>query len=73
VFLDKDNKEHQVLLGINPSYDEEIFDADSHVAYITDLLNISYGKEIKNIVFAVGENAPVNKSIADKLGVPLVG
>jgi hypothetical protein len=36
-------------------------------------LNISYGKEIKNIVFAVGDNAPVNKSIADKLGVPLVG
>jgi hypothetical protein len=39
VFLDKDNKEHQVLLGINPPYDEENFNADSHVAYITDLLN----------------------------------
>jgi hypothetical protein len=47
VFLDENNKEHQVLLGINPPYDEEHFDADSHVAYITDLLHISYGKEVK--------------------------
>ena len=73
VFLDKDSKERQVLLGINPPYDEEHFDADSHVAYITDLLQISYGKAVGDIAFAVGDNAPVSKSIADKLGVPLVG
>ncbi len=60
------------LLAIAPLFDEENYDAASHKAYIGDVLEL-FGKDVNHVLFLVGDNAPVNKSLADLLGVPFIG
>ena len=60
------------LLAIAPPYDEENYDAASHKAFIGDVLEL-FKRGIHDLLFLVGDNAPVNKSLANLLGVPFIG
>ncbi len=69
---EKDGNAKMVLLAIAPPFDEENFDADSHKAFIGDVLEM-FNKRLHNLLFLVGDNAPVNKKLADLLQVPFIG
>ena len=68
----KDEIAETPLLAIAPPFDEENYDAASHWAFIGDVLDL-YGKGLDNLIFLIGDNAPVNKSLADMLNVPFIG
>jgi hypothetical protein len=59
-------------LSIAPPYDEQSFTAETHPAFIIDVLEL-YGKGLMNLVYLVGDNAPVNTCLSDLLDVPLIG
>lgn len=60
------------LLAIAPPYDEQSFTAETHKAYIIDVLEL-YGKGLSSLVYLVGDNAPVNTRLSDLLEVPFIG
>jgi hypothetical protein len=62
----------QHLLAFTPLLDETDLSADSQSALIIDTLEL-YGKDISNVVCIIGDNCSTNKSVANILGVPLVG
>jgi len=68
----QEEKSKLTLLAIAPPFDEENYDAASHKAFIRDVLGL-FNKNFSNLIFMVGDNAPVNKSLADLLGVPFIG
>ena len=68
----QDVKAKMNLLAIAPPFDEENYDAASHKAFMGDVLGL-FNKNFSNLIFLVGDNAPVNKSLADLLGVPFIG
>jgi hypothetical protein len=47
-------------------------DADSHIKLFDETIR-NYGKPMSCIKFVVGDNCSTNRSIAPKMGVPLVG
>jgi hypothetical protein len=61
-----------ILLAIAPPFDEENYDAPSHKSFIVDVLDL-FEKKTENVLFLVGDNAPVNKSLSDLLGIPFIG
>jgi len=60
------------LLSIAPPYDEQSFTAETHKAFIIDVLEL-YDKGLSSLVYLVGDNAPVNTCLSDLLGVPFIG
>lgn len=60
------------LLTIAPPLDETRYDAESQKAFIEDVLEV-FGKDKSSLLFMVGDNAPVNKRIADLLEIPIIG
>jgi hypothetical protein len=68
----KENKTEKFLLSIAPPFDEESFDANSHYSFIVDVLEL-FGKSLSNVVSVVGDNARVNKFIADLMNLPFIG
>jgi hypothetical protein len=60
----------QRLLAISPM--EDGLTADAHIEYLEAILDV-YDKRLSMIKFLVADNCSTNKSIATKLGVPLVG
>jgi hypothetical protein len=73
VYFDKvkgGNMRH--LLAFTPLLDETDLSANSQSALIVDTLEL-YGRNISNLVCIIGDNCSTNKSVADKLGVPVVG
>ena len=46
--------------------------AETHHLQFVEILNM-YGKDIKQLQFIVGDNCNTNKSLANRLRVPLVG
>jgi hypothetical protein len=60
------------LLAIAPPFNEEDFSAASHKAFIEDVLDL-YGKNLSNLSFMVADNCSTNKSIANLLGIPMIG
>jgi len=72
VFGSKDDQ-NKILLALSPFVDESDFSADSHIDFIRSVLTDVYHVSLDNVSFLVGDNCAVNKSIAQKLGVPMVG
>ena len=68
----KDGKRISVMLAFAPLIDETTMSADSHIDLILFALSV-YKKSINNIQFMVADNENLNKAVADKLGVPLIG
>ena len=64
-------KARMTFLSIAPPFEEK-YDAASHQDFIVDVLSV-YGKGLTNLLFLVGDNAPVNKSIANLLVIPFIG
>ena len=62
----------QHLLAFTPLLDETDLSAHSQSALIIDTLEL-YEKDISNVVCIIGDNCSTNKSVANILGVPLVG
>ena len=60
------------LLAITSLFNEENYDAASYMAFIGDVLKL-FRKNLKNLIFLIGDNAPVNKSLVDLLNVPFIG
>ena len=60
------------LLAIAPPVDEENFDAASNKDFIGYVLGL-FNKSFDNLIFLVGDNASVNKRLADLLQVPFIG
>ena len=67
-----DGKRISVMLAFAPLIDETTMTADSHIDFILFALSV-YKKSINNIQFMVADNENLNKAVADKLGVPLIG
>lgn len=67
-----EDKPSYPLLAISPLFDETNMGAESHRAFIGDVLDL-FGKSIDSLKFLVADNAPVNTRLADLLGVPFVG
>jgi hypothetical protein len=61
-----------ILLSIAPPYDEQNYDAQTHKAFIIDVL-AQYGKSLSNVWFLVGDNAPVNTRLSDLMAVSFIG
>jgi hypothetical protein len=55
-----------------PPFDEENYDAPSHKSFIVDVLDL-FKKNTENVLFLVGDNAPVNTRLSDLLGIPFIG
>ncbi len=62
-FDDTNGAKKTPLLAVAPPYDETNYDAKSHTSFIVDVLQI-YGKTLSNLLFLVGDNAPVNIAIS---------
>ena len=60
------------LLAQSPPFDQENYDALSHKSLILDVLQL-FGKTLENVLFLVGDNAPVNPAIAHLMGIPFIG
>ena len=60
------------LLGFSPMGDETTLDADEHVGYLSYVLEL-FGYSFENVVALIGDNCNTNKSIANKLSLPLIG
>jgi hypothetical protein len=60
------------LLSFSPLINEEDLSAPSYWFLIVQMLEI-YGKAEDNIIFLVGDNCQVNKTLADLMNIPLVG
>jgi hypothetical protein len=71
-YLDAKGEGQYPLLSIAPPYDEQSFTAETHKAFIIDVLEL-YGKGSSSLVYLVGDNAPVNTCLADLLEVPFIG
>ena len=71
VYMKKDQKE-TILLAIAPPYDEESYNADEHITFIRETLNI-YGKSLSNVCVFVGDNCATNMSMSRKTGIALIG
>ena len=52
--------------------DETTLDADEHVGYLSYVLEL-FGYSFENVVALICDNCNTNKSIANKLSVPLIG
>ena len=63
---------HQVLLAFSPLFSETEFGAEQHFDLISWVLNL-YEKTMENLVAIIGDNVSVNKALATKCGVPLIG
>lgn len=66
------NEGQYPLLSIAPPYDEQSFTAETHIAFIIDVLE-SYGKGLSSLLYLVGDNAPVNTCLSHLLEVPFIG
>jgi hypothetical protein len=71
-YLTEEKLPKRHLLAFTPLLDESDLSADSQSALIIDTLEL-YEKNASNIVCLIGDNCSTNKSVANKLGVPLVG
>ena len=60
------------MLTIASPFDEENYGAASLRAFIGDILGL-FNKNYSNLIFMVGDNTPVNKSLSDLLMVPFIG
>lgn len=70
--FDANGKGEHILLAIAPPYDETNYDASFHKSFIEDVL-LLYGKDLSNLLFLVGDNAPVNTRLSNLLDVSFVG
>jgi hypothetical protein len=68
------NKATETLLAIRPLLAAGVItmSADDHATQLTQVL-ADYGKTVANVVCIAGDNCSVNKCLARKLGVPLLG
>ncbi len=60
------------LLAFSPLLDETNLNADSHVLFLDFALSV-IGKTRENISFIVADNENLNKAVARKLSVPMIG
>ena len=61
-----------VLLAFSPFLSEKEFTATAHYELLEFILNI-YGKSFENVIAFCGDNAEVNKSLANLCNLPLIG
>ena len=60
------------LMAFQPLLDETNMTAENHLDLFISMLEL-YGKSVENVLFIVGDNASVNMSLAEKMGVPFIG
>jgi hypothetical protein len=70
--FEKDGVSKMPLLAIAPPLDEENYDAESHKAFITYVLE-TFGKRLNDLIYMVADNASVNRRLSELLGIPLIG
>jgi len=68
----KDGCRQQVLLAMQPLFDETNQTAANHVEYITGVVQ-HYNRNVDDILFLCGDNCNTNKRIALDMHVPLIG
>eukprot|EP00644_Phytophthora_capsici_P015594 jgi/Phyca11/551860/estExt2_Genewise1Plus.C_PHYCAscaffold_440030 len=62
----------EVLLGCSPPLNEKRYTAEELYELLEFVLSI-YGKSITSPSVIIGDNCATNKSLAEKVGVPLIG
>ena len=72
VFNSDEGRNMRHLLAFTPLLDESDLSATSQSALIVDTLEL-YGRNVSNVVCIIGDNCSTNKSVANKLEVPLLG
>ena len=72
LYPNKEVKQEAPLLAFLPLYDEISLDSDSHINFIEFTLGV-YGKDKKALQFLVSDNENLNKAIARKLSIPMIG
>ena len=66
-----ENGFYTVLTVFSPLVIETSFTAFDHVKFIENVLSL-FNKNLENVVAITGDNAEVNKSIANLCGMPLI-
>ncbi|GMF47663.1 unnamed protein product [Phytophthora fragariaefolia] len=63
------------LMCMTPLLDtlDEDLSARGHYEFLADMLPRDIGKQITDCLFLVGDNCAVNRLLATRMGVPLVG
>ncbi|ETO70912.1 hypothetical protein F444_12659 [Phytophthora nicotianae P1976] len=62
----------EVLLGCSPPSNEKHYTAEEHYELLKFVLSV-YGKSITSLSVIIGGNCATNKSLAEKVGAPLIG
>ncbi|KAE8902866.1 hypothetical protein PF003_g12709 [Phytophthora fragariae] len=52
---------------------DEDLSARGHYEFLADMLPRDYGKQVTDCLFLAGDNCAVNRLLATRMGVPLVG
>lgn len=60
------------LLSLSPLLNEESLTAQSHLEFLTAVLEM-YGKDLSNVAFLAGDNCATNLKLADLIHVPFIG
>ncbi|ETP31798.1 hypothetical protein F442_19367, partial [Phytophthora nicotianae P10297] len=66
----KEGALHEVLLAMSPAENGQT--ADAHIGMIDAVLDL-YKKEPSMVLFLVADNCSTNRTVATRMGVPLVG
>ncbi|KAG7361937.1 hypothetical protein IV203_025603 [Nitzschia inconspicua] len=63
---------NEVLLSIQPTFNEEDLGADAHIELFESTLEL-YNLDKEKVVCIIGDNCNTNKAISRRWGIPLVG
>ena len=63
----------RVLLGFSPLESETEFTAEEHKTFLEWMLSNVYNKSLTNVVAIIGDNAAVNKTLADTCKTRFIG
>jgi hypothetical protein len=71
-FINQSNEYEEVLLGIQPTLDEDDLGANAHIALFESTLAL-YGLIKDNVACFICDNCNTNKSISNKWGISMIG
>jgi hypothetical protein len=71
-FINQSNEYEEVLLGIQPTLEEDDLGANSHIDLFDSTLAL-YGLTKDNVACFICDNCNTNKSISNKWGIPMIG
>ena len=71
-FINHADEYEEVLLSLQPTFDETDLGADAHIELIESTLEM-YSVDPENVVCLVGDNCSTNHAIARRMEIPLIG